>query len=78
MSCVVVVFSSPVSVLYFVPPFLFQPFLMSTSEFNERFRSKPLCNFRLGTVVTSDYETPLTVPDWIFLLPAGSKMVLPF
>ena len=34
---------------------------MFTSEFNERSRSKPLCDFRLGTVVTSDYETPLTV-----------------
>ena len=33
---------------------------MFTSEFNERSRSNPLCDFRLGTVVTSDYETPLT------------------
>ena len=33
---------------------------MSTSAPNERFRSNPLCDFRLGTVVTSDYETPLT------------------
>ena len=49
-------------VLYFVPPFSFQPFLMFTSEFNERSRSNPLCDFRLGTVVTSDYETPLTEP----------------
>ena len=47
-------------VLYFVPLFSFQPFLMFTSEFNERSRSNPLCDFRLGTVVTSDYETPLT------------------
>ena len=47
-------------VLYFVPPFSFQPFLMFTSEFNERSRSNPLCDFRLGTVVTSDHETPLT------------------
>ena len=58
--CVLVVFSSPVSVLYFVPPFSFQPLLMFTSEFNERSRSNPLCDFRLGTVVTSDHETPLT------------------
>ena len=58
--CVLVVFSSTVSVLYFVPPFSFQPFLMFTSEFNERSRSNPLCDFRLGTVVTSDHETPLT------------------
>ena len=48
-------------VLYFVPPFSFQPFLMFTSEFNERSRSNPLCDFRLGTVATSDHETPLTV-----------------
>ena len=33
---------------------------MFTSEFNERSRSNPLCDFRLGTVATSDYETPLT------------------
>ena len=33
---------------------------MSNSVLNERFRPNPLCNFRLGTVVTSDYETPLT------------------
>ena len=47
-------------VFYFVPPFSFQPFLMFTSALNERSRSNPLCDFRLGTVVTSDYETPLT------------------
>ena len=51
-------FISPV--FYFVPPFSFQPFLMFTSEFNERSRSNPLCDFRLGTVATSDHETPLT------------------
>ena len=47
-------------VFYFVPPFSFQPFQMFTSEFNERSRSNPLCDFRLGTVATSDHETPLT------------------
>ena len=47
-------------VLYLVSPFSFQPFQMSTSALNERSRSNPLCDFRLGTVVTSDYETPLT------------------
>ena len=46
--------------LYLVSLFSFQPFLMSTSALNERSRSNPLCDFRLGTVVTSDYETPLT------------------
>ena len=50
-------------VLYLVSPFSFQPFLMSTSALNERSRSNPLCDFRLGTVVTSDYETPLTVHE---------------
>ena len=58
---VVVDFSSPVSVLYFVPPLSFRPFQMSSSEFHERSRSYPLCDFRLGTVATSDHETPLTV-----------------
>ena len=43
-----------------VSPFSFQPFLMSNSALNERSMSNPLCDFRLGTVVTSDYETPLT------------------
>ena len=33
---------------------------MFTSVFNERSRSNPLCDFRLGTVATSDHETPLT------------------
>ena len=59
--CVVVDFSSTVSVLYFVPPLSFQPFQMFSSVFNEKFRSNPLCDFRLGTVATSDHETPLTL-----------------
>ena len=49
----------PSPVFYFIPLFSFQPFQMSSSEFHERFESNPLCDFRLGTVVTSDYETPL-------------------
>ena len=40
--------------------FLFQPFLMSTSASNERSMSNPLCDSSLGSVVTSDYVTPLT------------------
>ena len=48
----------PSPVFYFVPPFSFQPFQMFFSEFNERSRSNPLCDFRL--VATSDHETPLT------------------
>ena len=47
----------PSPVFYFVPPLFFQPFQMSSSEFHERFRSNPLCDFRLGTVATSDHET---------------------
>ena len=58
--CVVVVSLHPSPVFYFVPPLFFQPFQMSSSEFHERLRSKPLCDFRLGTVATSDHETPLT------------------
>ena len=61
--CVVVDFSSTVSVLYFVPPLSFQPFQMFSSVFNEKFRSNTLCDFRLGTVATSDHETPLTVDE---------------
>ena len=59
--CVVVDFSSTVSVLYIVPPLSFQPFQMFSSVFTEKFRSNPLCDFRLGTVATSDHETPLTI-----------------
>ena len=59
--CVVVVFLFTSPVFYFVPPFSFQPFQMFTSEFNERSRSNHLCDFRLGTVATSDHETPLTI-----------------
>ena len=36
---------------------------MFFSEVNERSRSKPLCDFRLGTVASSDHETPLTDVD---------------
>ena len=47
-------------VFYLVSLFLFQPFLMFTSAPNERSRSNPLCDSSLGSVVTSDYVTPLT------------------
>ena len=33
---------------------------MFSSVFTEKFRSNDLCDFRLGTVATSDHETPLT------------------
>ena len=33
---------------------------MSSSEFHERLKSKDLRDFRLGTVASSDHETPLT------------------
>ena len=60
VSCVLFVLFLVSFVFYLVSLFSFQPFLMSTSVLNERSRSNPLCDFRLGTVVTSDYETPLT------------------
>ena len=47
-------------VFYLVSLFYFQPFLMTTSAFNERSILNPLCNSSLGSVVTSDYVTPLT------------------
>ena len=50
-------------VFYLVSLFYFQPFLMSTSAPNERSMSNPLCTSSLGSVVTSDYVTPLTVPS---------------
>ena len=47
-------------VFYFVSLFYFHSFLMSTSAPNERSMSNPLCDSSLGSVVTSDYVTPLT------------------
>ena len=47
-------------VFYFLSLFLFQLYLMSTSAPNERSMSNPLCDSSLGSVVTSDYVTPLT------------------
>ena len=47
-------------VFYLVSLFLFQPFLMSTSASTERSMPNPLRDFSLGSVVTSDYVTPLT------------------
>ena len=58
LRCDCFLFISPV--FYFVPLLSFRPFQMSSSEFHERFRSNPLRDFRLGTVATSDHETPLT------------------
>ena len=55
-------------VLYLVSLFYFQPFLMFTSALNERSMSNPLCDFRLETVVTSDYETPLTLSKVCFFV----------
>ena len=45
---------------YFLSLFLFQLYLMSTSAPDERSMSNPLCDSSLGSVVTSDYVTPLT------------------
>ena len=47
-------------VFYLVSLFLFQPFLMSTSAPDEMSVPNPLCDSSLGSVVTSDYVTPLT------------------
>ena len=59
-------------VFYLVSPFFFQPFLMSNSAINERSMSNPQCYSSLGSVVTSDYVTPLTVivgPCSLLLVP---------
>ena len=53
-SFTLVSFSSPVPLLFF------QTFQMSSSEFHEKFKSKDLRDFRLGTVASNDHETPLT------------------
>ena len=57
--CVVVVLFTRLRFL-FVPLLFFQTFQMSSSEFHERLKSKDLRDFRLGTVASSDHETPLT------------------
>ena len=57
--CVVVVLFTRLLFL-FVPLLFFRPFQVSSSEFHERLKSKDLRDFRLGTVATSDHETPLT------------------
>ena len=57
--CVVVVLFTRLLFL-FVPLLFFRPFQMSSSEFHEKLKSKDLRDFRLGTVATSDHETPLT------------------
>ena len=57
--CVVVVLFTRLLFL-FVPLLFFQTFQMSSSEFHERLKSKDLRDFRLGTVASSDHETPLT------------------
>ena len=43
-----------------VPLLFFQTFQTPSSEFHKKFMSKDLRDFRLGTVVSNDYETPLT------------------
>ena len=45
---------------YFLSLFLFQLYLMSTSAPDETSVPNPLCDSSLGSVVTSDYVTPLT------------------
>ena len=53
-------FSSTRLLFLSVPLLFFQTFQMSSSEFHEKFKSKDLRDFRLGTVASSDHETPLT------------------
>ena len=57
---VVVVFSSPVSVFYFVPPLSFRPFQMFLLRVQREVQVQPLCDFRLGTVATLTHprDTP--------------------
>ena len=57
--CVVVVLFTRLLFLSVLLLF-FQIFQMSSSEFHERLKSKDLRDFRLGTVASSDHETPLT------------------
>ena len=45
---------------YFLSLFLFQLYLMSTSAPDEMSVPNTLCDSSLGSVVTSDYVTPLT------------------
>ena len=45
---------------YFLSLFFFQLYLMSTSAPDEMSVPNPLCDSSLGSVVTSDYITPLT------------------
>ena len=51
---------SPHPSFYFYVLFLFQLYLMSNSAPDEFSIENPLCNSSLGSVVTSDYVTPLT------------------
>ena len=66
----VVVFSSPVSVLYFVPPFSFQPFQMFTSVFNERSSPTP-CHLRPRDTPHTPCATPQSgaLSAWTFAHP---------
>ena len=47
-------------VLYFVPPFSFQPLPDVYLRVQREVQVQPPVRLRLGTVVTSDHETPLT------------------
>ena len=58
--CVLIVF---LLACYFLSLFLFQLYLMSTSAPDEMSVPNPLCDSSLGSVVTSDYVTPLTKPE---------------
>ena len=52
---------SPHPSFYFLVLFLFQLYLMSNSAPDEFSIEDPLCNSSLGSMVTLDYVTPLTI-----------------
>ena len=52
--------SSPVSFFFSFLLLFFQTFQTPFSAFHKKFMSKDLRDFRLGTVVSNDHETPLT------------------
>ena len=62
---------SPHPSFYFLVLFLFQLYLMSNSAPDEFSIEDPLCNSSLGSMVTLDYVTPLTIstPPGITPLP---------
>ena len=67
---------SPHPSFYFLVLFLFQLYLMSNSAPDEFSIEDPLCNSSLGSMVTLDYVTPLTVVFSLLVLIKCSMCVL--